>query len=91
MKWKIKNHSITKLLDGIKRLADFNENCKTLLSSSDLKRAFQKLGDITKNPDNLSLMTALVLLFMVFSDSVNYQTYSDFMLHNTYTYIYRRE
>lgn len=91
MKWKIKNHSITKLLGGIKRLADFNENCKTLLSSSDLKRAFQKLGDITKNPDNLSLMTALVLLFMVFSDSVNYQTYSDFMLHNTYTYIYRRE
>lgn len=91
MKCKIRNHSITKLLDGIKRLADFNENCKTLLSSSDLKRAFQKLGDITKNPDNLSLMTALVLLFMVFSDSVNYQTYSDFMLHNTYTYIYRRE
>lgn len=91
MKCKIRNHSITKLLDGIKRLADFNENCKTPLSSSDLKRAFQKLGDITKNPDNLSLMTALVLLFMVFSDSVNYQTYSDFMLHNTYTYIYRRE
>ena len=91
MKCKIRNHSITKLLDGIKRLADFNENCKTLLPSSDLKRGFQKLGDITKNPDNLSLMTALVLLFMVFSDSVNYQTYSDFMLHNTYTYIYRRE
>ena len=35
------SHSITKILEGIKRIFSYTENPKSTLSSSDLKKAFQ--------------------------------------------------
>ena len=60
------SHFITKVLEEIKRLSGYTENPKSLLSSSDLKRAFQYLGGVEMNLTNSKLMMILVLSFMGF-------------------------
>ena len=84
------SHSITKVLEGIKRLSGYTENPKSPLSSSDLKRAFQYLGGVEMNLTNSRLMMILVLSFMGFlrfSELSNLKR-SDFILHNTHMSIF---
>ena len=57
---------ITKVLEGIKQLSRETESPKSLLSSSDLKRAFQYLEGVEMNLTNLRLMIILVLSFVGF-------------------------
>ena len=80
------SHFITKVLEGIKRLSGYTENPKSLLSSSDLKRAFQYLGGVEMNPTNSTLMMILDLSFMGFlrfSEVLNLK-HSNFILHKTH-------
>ena len=82
---ELASHFITKVLVEIKRLSSYTENPKSSLSSSDLKRAFQYLGDVEMNLINSRFMMILVLSFMGFlrfSDLSNLKR-SDFILHNT--------
>ena len=84
------SHFITKVLEGIKRLSGYTENPKSLLSSSDLKRAFQYLGGVEMNLTNSRLMMILVLSFigfLRFSEVSNLKR-SDFSLHDTHMSIF---
>ena len=84
------SHFITKVLEGIKRLSGYTENPKSLLSSSDLKRAFQYLGGVEMNLTNSRLMMILVLSFigfLRFSELSNLKR-SDFILHNIHMSIF---
>ena len=87
------SHFITKVLEEIKRLSGYTENPKSLLSSSDLKRAFQYLGGVEMNLTNSRFKMTLVLSFLGFlrfSELSNLKC-SDFILHNTHMSIFKEK
>ena len=82
---ELESHFISKVLEGIKRLSGYTENSRSVLSNSDLKRAFEYLGGVEMNLTNSRLMIVLVLSFvgfLRFTELSNLKR-SDFILHNT--------